>query len=110
MCMGKGAAVVRQIREAGLPCDIFTGGGTGTFEIDMEIPEITDVQPGSYTVMDVEYQVIGCSQDPNQFLPTFRQQPMTLLATVVSEQKNSVTIDAGLKALYKDGPGPKVQH
>lgn len=34
---------------------------------------------------------------------------MTLLSTVVHTlQPNTVTIDAGLKALYQDGPGPKV--
>lgn len=47
--MEKGAKIVRELRHLGLPCEIFTGGGTGTFEIDVSIEEITDVQPGSYT-------------------------------------------------------------
>lgn len=58
--------------------------------------------------MDVEYQIIGSSENPTKFLSTFFDQPMTLLATVVSEQKTERIIDAGLKALYKDGPGPRI--
>lgn len=65
--MEQAAGVVRQFRQNGLPGDIFTGAGTGTFEIDCRIPELTDMQVGSYTVMDAEYLGIGSSQDPSRF-------------------------------------------
>ncbi|MHB9028509.1 MAG: DSD1 family PLP-dependent enzyme [Candidatus Latescibacterota bacterium] len=85
-------------------CDIFTGGGTGTFDIDTEIPELTELQLGSYIFMDAEYLDIGWKSDAASFLPS-----LTLLATVVSANRRGyVTIDAGLKALYRDGGTPRV--
>ncbi len=106
--MKKAAAVFRQFREAGLPAEIFTGTGTGTFEIDCLVPELTDMQVGSYTLMDAEYLQIGSSRDPSRMV---RFPPaLTLLTTVVSSNHNStfVTVDAGLKALYHHGGTPFV--
>jgi len=106
--MKKAAAVFRQFQKAGLPAEIFTGTGTGTFEIDCLIPELTDMQVGSYTLMDAEYINIGSSRDPSrlvQFPPA-----LTLLTTVISSNHNQgfVTVDAGLKALYHHGGTPFV--
>ena len=106
--MKRAAAVFRQFQEAGLPAEIFTGTGTGTFEIDCLIPELTDMQVGSYALMDAEYIHIGSSRDPSrlvQFPPA-----LTLLTTVISSNhnKNFVTVDAGLKALYHHGGTPFV--
>ena len=106
--MKKAAEVFRQFQEAGLPAEIFTGTGTGTFEIDCLIPELTDMQVGSYTLMDAEYIHIGSSRDPSrlvQFPPA-----LTLLTTEISSNHNQsfVTVDAGLKALYHHGGTPFV--
>jgi D-serine deaminase-like pyridoxal phosphate-dependent protein len=106
--MKKAAEVFRQFREAGLPAEILTGTGTGTFEIDCLVPELTDMQVGSYTLMDAEYIHIGSSRDPArlvQFPPA-----LTLLTTVISSNHNRsfVTVDAGLKALYHHGGTPFV--
>jgi D-serine deaminase-like pyridoxal phosphate-dependent protein len=105
--MGEAANVVRQFREKGLPCEIFTGSGTGTCEIDNRIPELTDLQAGSYTMMDAEYLSIGSSENPSRFekfLPA-----LTLLTSVMNtNHAGHVTVDAGLKALYHDGANPYV--
>ncbi len=105
--MEQAAGVVRQFRQNGLPVEIFTGAGTGTFEIDCRIPELTDMQVGSYTVMDAEYMNIGSSQNPSRFdkFPP----ALTLFTTVISVNRpNFVTVDAGLKALYHHGGTPTV--
>jgi len=105
--MKKAAEVFRQFQKAGLPAEIFTGTGTGTFEIDCLIPELTDMQVGSYTLMDAEYINIGSSRNPSrlvQFPPA-----LTLLTTVISANHTQfVTVDAGLKALYHHGGTPSV--
>jgi len=117
--MNKGASVVRQLRHANIECPIFTGSGTGTFDIDVEIPELTDMQVGSFCLMDAEYLAVGCPSDPKQFklagVSTEGKQrdargPLTLLSTIVSASHHPqfVTCDAGLKAMYKDGPPPTV--
>jgi D-serine deaminase-like pyridoxal phosphate-dependent protein len=104
--MEAAAGVVRRLREAGLPCDILSGTGTGTHDIDTVIPELTEFQVGSYVLMDAEYLGIG-SPGSAEFA-AFRPA-LTLLATVVSARHEGfVTIDAGLKALYHDGAVPRV--
>lgn len=57
--MEMASRIVKSFREANLPCEILTGTGTGTFDIDVEASEVTEIQPGSYAVMDVEYGSIG---------------------------------------------------
>jgi D-serine deaminase-like pyridoxal phosphate-dependent protein len=105
--MERAAEVVRQFRQTGLPCDIFTGTGTGTYEIDCGIPELTDLQVGSYTMMDAEYLNIGSSKNPSHFAKF--PPALTLLTTVVSmNHPDFVTVDAGLKALYHHGGTPYV--
>ncbi|WP_133138440.1 DSD1 family PLP-dependent enzyme [Legionella genomosp. 1] len=101
--MEMASELVCQFRKAGLPCRILTGTGTGTFDIDCQASEVTEIQPGSYTVMDVQYSAIG-SGAGNRFLPA-----MTLLTTVISiNQTSHVTVDAGTKALYVDRCKPVI--
>jgi D-serine deaminase-like pyridoxal phosphate-dependent protein len=105
--MEQAAEIVRQFRRSGLPCDIFTGAGTGTYEIDCRVAELTDLQVGSYVMMDAEYLDIGSSQNPSRFekfLPA-----LSLLTTVISTNHDDfITVDAGLKALYHHGGTPSV--
>lgn len=86
----------------GLNCHIQTGSGSGTFSLDAELDCITEIQPGSYCVMDQEYAEIEYKE--SQFLPA-----MTMLSTVIStNQSDFVTIDAGTKALYKVATKPRI--
>lgn len=105
--MIKAARIKQAFIENKLPCEILTGSGTGTYDIDMRIPEVTEVQPGSYTVMDMEYRNIGSRENPHGF-HTFKPA-MTMLVTVISANHNThVTVDAGTKSLYFD-PSTKPQ-
>lgn len=93
--------VVKQFRASGIPCSILTGTGTGTFDIDVEASEVTEIQPGSYTVMDVEYSKIGSKTDSAAF--TMFKHAMTLLTTVISSNREEyVTVDSGTKSIYFD--------
>ncbi len=83
---------------------IFSTSGTGTFEIDGDIPEVTEHQVGSYVCMDAEYLAVESSENSKPFDPALR-----LLTTVISvNQQGFVTVDAGLKSLYKDGAVPQI--
>ncbi len=84
---------------------ILTGSGTGTFDIDPEASEVTEIQPGSYTVMDVQYESIGSKDTPEHFRRF--QNAMTLFSSVIScNRAEHVTVDAGTKAIYFE---PKYQ-
>lgn len=95
------STVVKHFKHSGIPCPILTGTGTGTFDIDVEASEITEIQPGSYTVMDVEYSLIGSKINRSAF--TLFKPAMTLLTTVISSnRKEHVTVDCGTKSIYFD--------
>ncbi len=94
--------VKAQLLTLGIDCRIQTGSGTGTFSLDAELPEVSEIQPGSYCVMDQEYSEIDYQESP--FLPA-----MTMLTTVIStNQAEFVTVDAGTKALYKVATKPRI--
>ena len=99
--MEKASNVFRTLKSIFPELQILTGSGTGTFDIDPEASEVTEIQPGSYSVMDVQYEQIGSKEDPQHFNQF--QNAMTLLCTVISSNRTEhVTVDAGTKAIYFD--------
>jgi D-serine deaminase-like pyridoxal phosphate-dependent protein len=100
------AAVFKHLQALGDSCTIFSSSGTGTARIDLSVPEVTELQAGSYVLMDAEYLAIESADGSDA--PDFRPA-LTLLTTVVSgPHGRQVTVDAGLKALYRDGGRPRV--
>lgn len=93
------------IRDAGLPVEIVSAGGTGTYDITGHFPGITDIQAGSYILMDSRYSSI----EGIDF-----EQSLTLLSTVVSRPLRDLAIlDYGLKSITREfgvpGPAPSVR-
>ena len=84
----------------GLCCDIVTGGSTGTWEIDTQVADLTELQAGSYVVMDMAYRSEGLDF----------ANALNVLGTVVSANHEAfVSVDAGFKAFSTDrGYGPEV--
>jgi D-serine deaminase-like pyridoxal phosphate-dependent protein len=87
--------------------EIFSGGGTGTYNIMHHVPGFTDVQVGSYLFMDMQYLAIGSeSGDPvfTDFAPS-----LTVLTTVMNNRfPGRLTTDAGSKALTLNTPNAGV--
>lgn len=100
------AAVFKKLQAREPSCTIFSASGTGTAQIDLAVRELTELQAGSYALMDAEYMAIEAADGSgfNDYHPA-----LTLLTTVVSlPGGRQVTVDAGLKALYRDGGRPQV--
>ncbi|MDP6374617.1 MAG: DSD1 family PLP-dependent enzyme [Pseudomonadales bacterium] len=99
--------ILEALQHAGCEVSIVSGGGTGTYDIDCEVPEITDLQVGSYTVMDREYQMIGASdgREFNDF-----EIALTIAATAISEPVpgRAMTVDGGFKAFASDTVTPAI--
>ena len=96
-------AVREAMHKAGLNTDIFSGGGTGTYNIQHLVPGFTDVQVGSYAFMDMQYLAIG-GEDGNPVYSDF-DSSLTVLATVLNNRfPGRVTTDAGAKALTLNVP------
>ena len=79
------------VARAGIPIEILSGGGTSSYNVCGGYPGLTEVQVGSYLVMDTDYRHCCCSDF---------ELALSLLTTIVSKTGNErVVIDAGVKAL-----------
>ena len=92
------------IERAGLPVEIVAGGSTGTYDIDIELPGLTELQAGSYCVMDIDYRRIGAKAgEVNRDF----EMALTVITTVVSTPTSDrAMVDGGLKAFSTDKPFP----
>ncbi len=97
-------ATADAIKAAGIPCDVLTGGGTGTFNIDADLGTASDQQVGSYVFMDAQYRVIENSLSAGEQAPFDYFEPsLFVLASAVSQSvPQLITVDAGFKALACD--------
>jgi len=96
------------MRSAGLDTEIFSGGGTGTYNIDHEIEHLTDVQVGSYVFMDAQYIAIGGENDSDVYSDF--STSLTIMTTVLNDQyAGKVTSDAGAKACSINQPWPIIK-
>jgi D-serine deaminase-like pyridoxal phosphate-dependent protein len=92
-------ALATRLEAQGLAPGIVTGGGTGTSIIDPEARVFTELQAGSYTVMDVDYNRVPLGPDA----ATPYETAMFVQTAVVSANKPGfVTTDAGLKRFATD--------
>jgi len=90
------------VEDAGLEVSIVSAGGTGTYEITGTYPGVTEVQAGSYIVMDTLYKSI-------EGMEAF-EIAISVLTTVISRsQPNIAIIDAGLKVITREFGMPLVK-
>lgn len=97
-----------RMRQSGLNTEIFSGGGTGTYNIDHDTRGMTDVQVGSYVFMDAQYLGIGGEQDADVYSDFATS--LTIMTTVLNDQYTGrVTTDAGAKACTINQPWPIIK-
>jgi len=78
------------IRSHGLPVDIVSAGGTGTYAISGIFPGVTEIQAGSYLLMDTDYLTVCTDFD----------LALSVLGTVISRSGNErLILDIGLKEI-----------
>ncbi len=75
--------------------DIVSAGGTGTYDLH---DRVTEVQAGSYALMDTHYAQLG--------LPF--EQACFVIGTVISSNPRFAVADVGLKALGMDHGNPSI--
>jgi len=95
------------VKKAGLNAEIFSGGGTGTYNIMTAVPGFTDVQVGSYVFMDCQYMEIGGAKNEKVF-DDFASS-LTVMTTIVNaNHPGRLVTDSGSKALTLNRPTPFV--
>jgi D-serine deaminase-like pyridoxal phosphate-dependent protein len=81
------------IEKEGIPVEIVSTGGTGTYNVSGDYPGITEIQAGSYLLMDTLY----VNRD-SPFQPS-----LSILTTVISKPaRDRFVIDCGVKALSSE--------
>ncbi|MGN7126765.1 DSD1 family PLP-dependent enzyme [Methylorubrum thiocyanatum] len=92
---------IELLKEDGLSVEIISGVGTGTHDLDTRDAVYTEIQPGSYIFMDVEYADVlptacgGAPFEPSLFLRT---------SVISANASGWVTTDAGSKSLAGTRP------
>lgn len=103
--MGLAVETRRVIERAGVDCRWLSGGSTGAYNIDSAIDGVTELQPGSFLFMDLDYASIGGANTTAGF-DDFGFS-LSVITTVFSKPSNDVAIvDAGFKAFSTDRPFP----
>ncbi|MDP2321394.1 MAG: DSD1 family PLP-dependent enzyme [Acidobacteriota bacterium] len=99
--MAKAVETRALIEGDGIPCPMITGGSTGTYRFDAENPGMTELQPGSFVFMDLDYGRIGGPDGPE-----YRdfKNALTVVTTVVSRPPGFAIVDGGYKAFSTDRP------
>lgn len=88
------------IKKAGIEVEEISTGSTGTYDVSSGIPEVTEVQAGTYLLMDAVY---------NQHVPEF-ECALTVLSTVISKPAGDRAItDAGQMSINTHGMLPIVK-
>ncbi len=101
----RGAQATRELIEgAGIGCDIVTGAGTGTWQLERDLGVCNELQPGSYVFMDVDYLRNVADASESRF-----ESSLFVLAGVMSmPAQDRAIVDAGLKAFSFDSGLPQV--
>ncbi len=81
--------IAARLADAGLPCEIVSAAGTGTWEVTSRYPGVTEIQPGSYATMDGHHRGL----DPRFGWAT------SVLASVISRRSDRIVLDAGSKTV-----------
>jgi D-serine deaminase-like pyridoxal phosphate-dependent protein len=81
--------VADQLEENGIQCPIRSAGGVSTWQATATHPGITEIQAGTYVVMDNHHKPMA---------PGF-EHSLTVQASVISRQSDKVIVDAGGKSM-----------
>ena len=82
-------SVADAIEGSGIPLGILSAGGTATWRWTAGDSRVTEIQAGTYVLMDTEYASMS---------PTF-EHALTIEATVISRAGGRVVLDSGSKAI-----------
>ena len=81
--------VADQLEAEGIPCPIRSAGGIATWNWTAGYPGVTEIQAGTYVVMDNYH---------GQMVPGF-EHSLTIQASVISRQSGKVIVDTGNKSV-----------
>jgi D-serine deaminase-like pyridoxal phosphate-dependent protein len=95
----------KYVEDAGIPVEIVSGGGTYTYRYATEIAGVTEIQTGTYLLMDSAFQEHGVREF---------DRALSILTTIVSkpsypDANGLVIVDAGRKSVSPHYGLPEVK-
>jgi D-serine deaminase-like pyridoxal phosphate-dependent protein len=85
-------ACVEILERAGFEIEIVSAGGTNTYDMTGANPRVTELQAGTYVLMDTAY---------GPLVPAFKPA-LTILGTVMSRNERTAVLDFGTKVMAMD--------
>jgi D-serine deaminase-like pyridoxal phosphate-dependent protein len=99
------AGLARTLENESIALEIVSGGGTGTFDIDVDARILTELQVGSYVFMDCQYNEVWEKSGGRAPFAT----SLFVQTTVISANRDGLaTTDAGFKAFATDAGPPMI--
>lgn len=88
------------LEQSGIPVEIVSTGGTGTYSMTPRFPGITEFQADSYLVMDTDY---------TRTCPDF-ELALSVLGTIISKTEGErLIVDTGLKSISSEHGVPVIK-
>ena len=91
------AEAKRAFGQAGLPVDTVSSAGTSTLREALADPVITEIQAGTYALMEADLDGLGLPFGP----------ALSVVATVISRGPDRAVLDAGRKSIAGDYGPPR---
>jgi len=91
--------IINELRREGMEVGSVSGGGTGTYDLKGNGTVWTELQAGSYALMDTTYRDLGIEFDT----------ALSVLATVIHKRPGMAVTDAGMKACSVDMGQPRIK-
>jgi D-serine deaminase-like pyridoxal phosphate-dependent protein len=88
-----------RLAAAGFDCEVISGGGTGTYDLAAQAGALTEIQAGSYVLMDGRYGTLDLPFEPALYCVT----------TVISRRPSRAVLNVGLKELTVEYGMPVIQ-
>jgi D-serine deaminase-like pyridoxal phosphate-dependent protein len=88
-----------RLAAAGFSCPVVSGGGTGTWDLAAQAGALTEIQAGSYVLMDSRYGSLDLPFEPALYS----------VATVISSRGPAAVLNVGLKELTTEYGLPAIQ-
>jgi len=92
--------VAENLRTNNVDCEIVSAAGTGTYMITSDVPGITEIQAGSYVVMDTTYRAV---------VPDFDNALFVLSMVISRRDDDRIITDMGKKAATEEFGLPELQ-
>jgi D-serine deaminase-like pyridoxal phosphate-dependent protein len=92
-----------RLEEAGFACRVISGGGSGTWDLGAETGVWTDIQAGSYVLMDAEYGGLGLPFEAALYCATTCISRRSPEAGVLNAGLKELTVEGGMPRSVKPG-------